>query len=80
MAGRAGTVFPIETERLLLRPFGSDDVAEIHAIYAEEWPYFRGPLSAWIDGTRKIVEVASRLVPTARGGCSVVPLAVRASS
>ncbi len=46
----------IQTERVLLRPFRSDDLAEIHAIYAEEWPYFRGPLSASIDETREIVE------------------------
>ena len=52
----ARIVFPIETQRLLLRPFESGDVGEIHPIYAEQWPHFRGPLSTSIQGTREIVE------------------------
>ena len=52
---RAGSVYLIETERLVLRPFASNDIAEIHAVYAEEWPHFRGPLSASIEKTREIV-------------------------
>ncbi len=49
-------MIPIETERLLLRPFTPDDTAEVHAIYAEQWPHFRGPLSTSSEETRAIVE------------------------
>ncbi len=55
-AGRAGTGIPIETERLVLRPFTPDDIDEVHAIYSEQWPRFRGPLSTSSEETRAIVE------------------------
>jgi hypothetical protein len=34
----ADLTFPIETDRLLLRPFESADASEIDPIYRERWP------------------------------------------
>lgn len=48
--------FPIETERLSLRPFVLDDVPAIDPIYREAWPHWPGPLSGSIDETRAHVQ------------------------
>lgn len=48
--------FPIETERLLLRPVESGDALELHAIYSEAWPNWPSCLSSSPEQTREIVE------------------------
>lgn len=54
--GQGRIDFPIETERLLLRPFVLEDTPEIDPIYRETWPHWPGPLSQSLSDTRAHVE------------------------
>src|SRR5918999_744922 len=84
--------FPIETERLLLRPFEPADAGEIDPIYRECWPYFPAPLSSSLAQTQGIVErsvamqaehgfsfwlVRERATGAAVGDCGLIPLELR---
>jgi RimJ/RimL family protein N-acetyltransferase len=84
--------FPIETERLLLRPFEPADAGEIDPIYRECWPYFPAPLSSSLAQTQGIVErsvamqaehgfsfwlVRDRATGAAIGDCGLIPLELR---
>jgi [ribosomal protein S5]-alanine N-acetyltransferase len=84
--------FPIETERLLLRPFEPADAGEIDPIYRERWPYFPGPLSSSLAQTQGIVErmmavhaehgfslwlVRDRPTGAVVGDCGLIPLELR---
>jgi ribosomal-protein-alanine N-acetyltransferase len=85
-------MFPIETERLLLRPFESADAGEIDSIYRERWPYFPAPVSSSLAQTEGIVRrsvamqaehgfsfwlVRDRASGAAVGDCGLIPLELR---
>jgi ribosomal-protein-alanine N-acetyltransferase len=88
----AELTFPIETERLLLRPFEPTDAGKIDPIYRERWPYFPAPVSSSLPQTQGIVErsmamqaehgfsfwlVRDRATGAVAGDCGLIPLELR---
>jgi ribosomal-protein-alanine N-acetyltransferase len=84
--------FPIETERVLMRPFEPADASEIDPIYRERWPYFRAAVSSSLAQTEGIVErhmamqaehgfslwlVRDRATGAVVGDCGLIPLELR---